>query len=412
MKESFMQDTNWKTWGLALLVVLSVVFEMFKHIPSFSGGSGLAWENGSGRIGSPNRPYSIKEMQGRDRPTLKPSRVSALTGGVSREQLQKFIASNTPNATTFDHEKGAEGKKADAKKEECDEKAEPKIDPKTGKPIACKKKKKKKEEAVADNSDSKPQSNDDRKKEIDTAAVQAAGSGVMPQPLPDPNQPDMAFDSQQNWEHRLLNVPDLAETKIFIDHYQRNLVTAQVFYTIVNEMITDKREEMRSLGVMCAALTPSATSFELLADLTKTERPDSSAGQAAAVALNQYTDLSRLSILANVLSSPTVTYATLVAAQKVERAVVNVKTSNPNSAQTSSTLTAAQLASQKKVYAQNLTALARFVPIFQNLEHSSNATVAAQSLATLGELQSLLGTTPPSQTQAQTEAPATDPNLD
>ena len=110
------------------------------------------------------------------------------------------------------------------------------------------------------------------------------------------------FTSLEEWRRLLLTTPDLAETRVFIQHYQDNLVSAEVFYKIVNEMIADSRTEMKQLGVMCAGVTPSVISFTILAGVEKTEATASAVRNQATGFLSHYATLTYVHILRSIMS--------------------------------------------------------------------------------------------------------------
>nr|HMN69836.1 hypothetical protein [Bdellovibrionales bacterium] len=104
-----MQDLNWKTWSVILLLAIGGTFEVIKRLPNRQAGE--AWnlfEKGGENSGS---PYAVKNTRRMPRPTAAPARPQAATP----TDLRKFIDAHNPQATDFGHvKKGAEGK-ADAK---------------------------------------------------------------------------------------------------------------------------------------------------------------------------------------------------------------------------------------------------------------------------------------------------------
>lgn len=403
-----MPDMNWKTWLVVIFLGLGLLMQCLKHTPLVN--SKMPWAKGVLHSSHQSLPYSVKVAQGRQ--NLKPQATRLSGSQISREQLEKFVAANKQTATTFDHapEKGAEVKDKKAKDKDkkkkldkCDE-INPKLDPKTGQPLPCKKKKKKedKEEAKTETPKEEPKKDkdDSRNSAIDQAVGGAVASGQLPgNPATDT---DNAFDTLENWQKRLLNFPDLVETNRFIDHYQKSLVTADVFYKIVQQMLEDSRSDMKNLGVLCSGLTPSVISFQLLAGITKSERSDSPVRLKAEGFLSNYTDLSRLGIVERVLKSPSSTYATVVATQKLSTAAnkllkpVSSNSTDPSTSgsttapTTTANTSASSVAKQQATLQKNVTYFQRFVAILQELSHSGDANVVDQSKRTLAELQTLL----------------------
>jgi hypothetical protein len=391
-----MQDMDWKTWALVIALVLGAGFEFFKLLPN----RGAAWESESLHLAGESQPYSVKNIE-RENARLRPRPLPAHTG-VTRGQLEKFLAANHPQQTEFDHpkDKGAEGKVDGKKKaEKCDEK-HPKFDPKTGRKIACKKKKKDKKKDIAKTDEAPKYDTDhdqdhDQDSDINSALTEAAATGQIPQPLSD--KPDDAFDSLENWESRLLSQPDLAETKRFIDHHQKNLVTDEIFYKITALMLNDSRPQMKLLGVMCAGLTPSALSFQMLAQTINSERSDSDVRKQAENFVSQtYSSLANLGILEGVLRSSSVSYATVLAAKRLNAIATQYLSPGATGTSKDPVQTSGNV-SKNAAYFQ------RFIGILQGLTGSADASVSEQSRLTLANLQSLLSgistaaVTPPTQ---------------
>lgn len=384
-----MQDTNLRNWILFFIIAIGLSFELMKHFPGRTRAGLMDGESPTAQ----SAPYSVTRGQhareARAAAEPRPLRAAG-NSHLTREMVEKFVAQNTPAATSFaeGQEKGGEGKKAD---EKCDEKNQ-KIDPKTGKKIPCKKKKKKEKKDEEDKKDDNQAKQDDRTKEyskddIDSSISEAIATGDIPQPLP--QKPDDPFDSLEDWIKRLLNSPDLAETKRFIDHYQRNLVTADIFYRVTQLMLQDSREKMKQLGVMCAGLTPSVISFQLLAGVVKDERPGSAPRTDAEGFLNRYGDLGNLGILERVMRSGSASYATVLATQKVENSAQRYL-SAPAASATAAQPTAQQQAQQAATLKKNISHFQRFVLVMQNLMLSSDNTVKEQARSSLSTLQNLL----------------------
>lgn len=399
-----MQDANWKTWAVIAAVLVGVTFEVIKRLPEKHSN---AWDVENLRINNSSEPYSIRPHQvRRDRDTQRPtaSKVAALKDQVTREQLEAFLRKSSPQETSFEHaNKDGETKVTAAtagKTKKNDDEWEEVIDPKTGKKIRRKKKKKQAKQEVKKDEIREAKQEDTPKKEdhdVDSAVEEAIITGAVVIPITD--RPDDTFSSLEDWMRRLLNRPDAAETKRFIDQYLKRLVTAEIFYKIAAMMIEDSRPEMKRLGLMCAGLTPSIMSFQILAQVVQKERSDSTVRQDAERYLIRYTDLANIGYLESILRSPSQSYSTVVAAQKLETAALRYLSRDRNGTGRQPTQNA-------------LTASAnyfrRFVTVLEGLTKSSNTSVKDQAGQTLRSLQTLLSNTQaptavPNQTQPPTQ---------
>ena len=336
-------------------------------------------------VGRP-RPGAPAVMGGPPRPTSPPPPPE-----LSPDELTKFLAANAKTSEVSDN----------AKKKE--EKCEPKTDPKTGKPIPCKTKKKKKKETKDAKVEDKPKppkapaKSDDHGPTGDLAGSVgwAVANGRVD---PDPNKPDQPYDSQASWEARLLSTPDLAATKQFIDHFQRNLVSSEVFYAIAQEMLNDSRDDMRLLGVMCAGVNQSQQGFTMLAQFAGKQSAGTASRTQADQALNLYADLGTLPILASVLRSPTQSYPTVLALQKLDAAAKKYLTTAASTTPATPTTPVATGSSAGAVTPvttnKNRAAFTKFTSIVTTLSKNSDASIKSQATRTLANLQALLGTTP------------------
>jgi hypothetical protein len=385
-KEFLVNDTNWKNWVLLIALAVGISFELMKHFPGRTSADLIGTEIVTGSA----RPYSVrtKGVRGTSAPAPRITAV-AKPEAVNVAALQKFIADNTTKQGTF-----KEGEAAGAKKEEkekCDENhmkldpktGKPEIDPKTGKQVACKKKKKeKKKEEEKKETQQPPPPTDKKDNDIDSAMAMALDSGEIPQPVPPPAQPPIQEDE---WERRLLNAPNLQETKAFIDAYQRNQVSAETFYKVVAEMLADPREQMKQMGVLCAGLTPSVQSFQLLAQLQHREMNGSPARRDAESFLARYADQNNLATLERILRASEPAYVTVLAEQKVDQAATRLLTLP--SASTGATVTAAQVTAVRR----NATYFQRFLGILQDLTaRSTDSGVKSQAGTTLSNIERLL----------------------
>ena len=135
-----------------------------------------------------------------------------------------------------------------------------------------------------------------------------AGGSDSSEPAPvvapgNPAQEKSDIPDADEWVRRVLTRPSLEETTSLIKYYQSNLITAEVFYYVVEQMVEDSNQRMRELGIKAASSTPSYRSFTILGNLVQTEPFGSSVRSQGNQALDRYTQLAYLSVLEAVTRS-------------------------------------------------------------------------------------------------------------
>lgn len=380
-----MMDSNWKTWALIVILTVGIVFEVIKHLP---GSNTPLWDAENNPFIALTKPYSVK-ANARPRPraaaAMRP-KVTSADSTVLRGQLEQFIAANKPAQTDFEHsaEKGAEGKVKKKKKKDADG-WEEYIDPVTGHKMRRRKKKQiAKEDPKKDTVKSAEKPPEHPDKDIQAAIDDAITSGGF---APLPVKPDDVFADLQEWERRLLTHPDLKATQLFIQQYQQGLVSADIFYKIVQMMVADSRTEMKQMGVLCAGTNISYLSFQILAGVAKKERIGTPLRNSVDEALNHYSSLANLQILKKILAANSDPFTTLTALQRLDRSVqTNLIQAPPVNGQPAA-LTAATAA--------NVSKYQDFLGVLQGLLTARDVAVNDEARITIADLQVRLGTTPP-----------------
>lgn len=395
-----MSDLDWKNWVLVVVIAIGVMFEVLKHLPGSAPSPIFSKENFTfGGL----QPFSIrKNLQ-----PAKPSRVAqthpiriAGNSALLESKVKEFVAANAPQQTEFNHEKGAEGSGKVKKKKQKDEDGwEIYIDPISGKKYRRRKKKSVAKVDEVKQETPKPAAKPDTKDD-DVAALtfQAVTTGALP---PVKTQDKDGNLTLEEWVRRLLTYPDTKMTRLFIQQYQIGAVTSDVFYKITNMMVEDSRPEMKSLGVLCAGMTPSLASFQILAGVQKAENPGSTVSQSAGSFLDNYASLSNLSILQSAMSG-TDTYSVYVAVQKLDKSVhtdlVKSTAATATSTATTTTVTA------------NAPSYKPFLDLLPPLTKSRDVNLSEQAKATYATLQAALGPQTPTQTTTANDPTVADPS--
>lgn len=392
-----MTEGNWKTWALIFIAVIGIAFEAIKRLPSDSSN----WSIDNLRFSSGDSPYQVKYNRQRppDMIPMMANTASRLGGAtVSRETLEKFAAANAPHKGEFNHDKGAEGKAQAKKKNKDDDEWEIIVDPKTGK--RYKRRKKKKIAKVEEVKFESPYKEETKKPEVNDEDIsglmnQAIGGGSLPTVGP---QDDSAYADLEEWKRRLLTRPDATETRRFIEAYNSHMVSAEIFYKIVAMMLEDSRPSMKELGVLCAGLTPSVLSFQLLAEITKTERSGSSLRSYAESFLDRYSDLNNLSVVKSIFVSPPSSYVTVQAAKRFDTAANHylASTTTKSSAKaikSTSTTTSSSTTTTKQ--SANVAYFRSFLTVLDKLSRNSDAAISEQAKSSLTNLRNLMNLSEP-----------------
>jgi hypothetical protein len=387
-----MLESNWKTWLVLVAVFMGASFELLKHLPE---PQPLSWQRENFHYNVEGKPYSMHDATPAPKLKVIPRPALHLAGdqNVLRDALSKYQAANSPQATEAQHKDAAKAA-AEKKKKKNDDEYEEVFDPATGKMVKRKKKKKdgkdaKKEDkpatvASGDVTPTNMQPDEPDKTDANTIAAaiaQTAQSGEPPAPSPTHKSAAEPFASLAEWEHLLLNHPDLAETKVFIQDYKTHTVSSDIFYNITKQMIADSRADMKSLGVLCAGATQSVLSFQILSEVATTGSGDLK--NQATQLLNVYgTTLSDLAILQSVLHGTN--------ANSQMEALTQLNTSVQHFLAVGTASTGGQTGGA------NAASFKPFLDLLKQLSTTGQGTVASQAKQTLTTLENLLGQSPSS----------------
>lgn len=159
---------------------------------------------------------------------------------------------------------------------------------------------------------------DDSKNDAPNSGSTYVGSygtgGIQPQT----NQKHSEDALLESWKIKLLTAPNFKETVRFIEAVQKGEISTQVFYTVVEMMLTDPRQQIQELGVIAAGRTPSLDSYHLLVDVLKKERFGSALRQKVESELNTFEQVQFLWVLEKVILSSDDTFAVIWATKQVD----------------------------------------------------------------------------------------------
>jgi hypothetical protein len=364
---------------------------LLKHLP---GKENVVWEKENLRYGYEGKPYSVRELPKKLRAPSKPALHVAGDQKVLAEALKSYSTATAQVATEAEP-KVASAKDAAAakkKKKAKDDEYEEVIDPVTGKKVKRKKKKEAKKEeekkpsetAVASTpvpQDPGPQQDERTDAAAIAAAIaQSAATGDLPLPIKNSTLPP--FASLEDWERLLLQRPDLAETKVFIQSFKNHTVSSDIYYKIAKMMLNDSRPEMKSLGVLVAGSNASVMSFQMLAGVAKSGSGDPKTN--AQKYIDAYSNsISNLQILLGVLRGTDGT-AAAAALHEFDQAATKFLANNAAS-------TGGGGVTRGQSGGGTAAQFKPFVQVLQTLSHSTDATLASQAGQSLNHLEGLLG---------------------
>ncbi|MCB0350162.1 MAG: hypothetical protein KDD38_03200 [Bdellovibrionales bacterium] len=174
---------------------------------------------------------------------------------------------------------------------------------------AEKKKKKKKKKKVAKNRRLfKPQIIAEKNTETKKDGVHESDASKASQFVSqfNPNaQPENALPiSYDDWAKLILGRPQPDNVAKLIEYYSNNMVSADIFYSILSAMLEESDQEQHKLAVFAAGNVPNALSFIFLVQVLKTDSQGSPASIKAVEQITSYQTLHNVVHLKSVLSSP------------------------------------------------------------------------------------------------------------
>lgn len=198
-----------------------------------------------------------------------------------------FLAANVDKTaiTELDKEKSA----ARGAKEEKDKKKKKKKKAKTDKAQA--------DELVVETKPEAPK----KSKPSDDSLNNGTGGAV----LADPSDQNPDADILADWLKRLSLRPNSALMTEFIREYQSGKITANVFYAVIESLLTESNSEFHSLAISAAVSSASPRSFNILARIALGDQFGPRAISEAVSGLNAYQSIQLVWVPRMVLENQT-----------------------------------------------------------------------------------------------------------
>jgi len=191
------------------------------------------------------------------------------------------------------------------------------------------------------------------------------------------NAKDAGLSAAQ-WRALVLGQPTKQNIDKLVEAFNNKEVDAGTLYLIMNDLLQSSNSGSQSMGIYMAQSVPSLKSFSAVAD--NYDKLDSNNKKSADSYLATYMQGSRLSIMALALQSND----TVVVSRAVQVMVTGLQTAKNGGTTTSDPRSGrgVTVSGTKNNYAQ-------FIPILQNLEKSSDSSVAGLAQSALSQIQSL-----------------------
>jgi hypothetical protein len=214
-----------------------------------------------------------------------------------------------------------------------------------------KKKKKKKEDAAPTTSpvDAAKPSDDEKKKDesANTDARMNGGQSAMPIAPFTQQDPNKIPVTVEEWIAYLVANPSFEKTSKFIQLAQIGVVKSEVFYPVVEKMLSSEGR-LPEFGVMALGSLPNAQSFELLAAVANEQSMPDKLKQSAQQDMDTYVRIEYVSFLGTVAATSKDAAVANIAINMIQRSYQNLQPLSSSQPTASTTRTPAS--SLKKIY--------------------------------------------------------------
>ena len=225
-----------------------------------------------------------------------------------KEKVESTDFNKKKTKTKGKFKKGQDKKKL-AKKKEAEKKAAEKkaaeLKKKEEERLAKEKRKEEEEENESDYADSSsPQSEN-------------YPAHIQNDPKKDKNDEGLPV-TLEDWYPLVLDQPHFKNTNMLVDYFRSNVITAELFYQILNLMIDDERDLIKQYGIDAAGNVVGAESFKILIKAMDSPATPVALVNRAKLRLQTYYTVAALPLLQSVLSTSTSSLTLVEASSAVE----------------------------------------------------------------------------------------------
>ncbi len=131
----------------------------------------------------------------------------------------------------------------------------------------------------------------------------------------------------QEWAQLILPAPSPKNVQMLVEYYKSGMVSAEIFYNILDALIAERNPQQQHLAVSAAGEAPSAQSFNFLVQVEKAP-PSAQLGSQAQTELNSYEALGTVGLLRTVMTTYLTDAATIQIATAVLQSSVTMYIAN------------------------------------------------------------------------------------
>lgn len=327
---------------IALAFVMGLTFELMKKSVDHKNPQSIQPKSlTSSELGRLDvTPFHRSEGESTQQQAQQKLRAFKMRGSSQSFQVAKRMQKNqgTPPPSgqhSFSHTlpkgsaKASDKKSKDSKKDSKDKEKKKKEDEKKKKEKE-KDKKKDKDKKVKEDKDDDSSEEDEKDEEVaDNEGHSPADpghslTGGIPLPAEESKKENDLPVSYEDWAELVLYKPHFENTNRLIEYFNTGLVSEEVFFRIMNDMIADDREKMHAMALRMASDTVHPRSFIGLAKILSNGKISSKTQNQARQAADKYASLSFVFQLVNVLASQEADFvAQTLAAELIEQSAVN-----------------------------------------------------------------------------------------
>ena len=215
----------------------------------------------------------------------------------NRHNALKKMKGTTPNKKAVADKKMENDKKQIDKKKEAEDEDEDEDEDK-----------KKEDEETEEDSDNTDVEVDNSYAAEDTKGNESSGiAGVSgsfyPGNMSGENENTAELDTIEEWVAYFVNAQSLASIDRFTNAYLSQKISSDLFYSVIEELLTNFREKLKHYGIIALSKTPSRESFEHLVHITESDHHEQKVQSRAMQSFNMYTQTSHLNVVDATLSS-------------------------------------------------------------------------------------------------------------
>jgi hypothetical protein len=106
----------------------------------------------------------------------------------------------------------------------------------------------------------------------------------------------------EDWAKLILGRPQPENVNKLVEYFKNNMVSGEIFYSILDAMLEEPSEEQHKLAVQAAGEVPNPRSFEFLVGVLKNEAQGSTLALSTTKIINSYLNINKVTSLKAVLS--------------------------------------------------------------------------------------------------------------